>query len=121
MLIGAMLSISVISKGPEIGGSDTKKREVACAVSSNVCSYLKIKAFNYIPSSEFNAYLKQINVILSAVKKYRIFSLVANTIYIFFTVANKGCFDNLGLNFLQKRSGIHYSCLTLRYGRSQVK
>ena len=43
MLIGAMLSISVISKGPEIGGSDTKKREVACAVSSIV--YLKIKHF----------------------------------------------------------------------------
>ena len=37
----------------------------------------------FIPSSEFNAYLKQIKVILSAVKKYRIFSLVTNTIYIF--------------------------------------
>ena len=39
--------------------------------------------FNFIPSSEFSAYLKQIKVILSAVKKYRIFSLVTNTIYIF--------------------------------------
>ena len=29
------------------------------------------------------AYLKQIKVILSAMKKYRIFSLVTNTIYIF--------------------------------------
>ena len=29
------------------------------------------------------AYLKQINLILSAMKKYRIFSLVTNTIYIF--------------------------------------
>ena len=41
------------------------------------------------PSSEYNAYLKQIKVILSAVKKYCIFSLVMNTIYIFFTVANR--------------------------------
>ena len=38
---------------------------------------------NQPPSSEFNAYLKQIKVIFSAVKKYRIFSLVTNTIYIF--------------------------------------
>ena len=37
----------------------------------------------FIPSSEFNAYLKQIKVMLSALKKYRIFSLVTNTIYIF--------------------------------------
>ena len=36
-----------------------------------------------IPSSEFNAYLKQIKVLFSAVKRYRIFSLVTNTIYIF--------------------------------------
>ena len=53
----------------------------------------------FIPSSEVNAYLKQIKGILSAVKKYRIFSLVTNTIFIFFTVANRGCFDNLGLKF----------------------
>ena len=39
--------------------------------------------FYFIPSSEFNAYLKQIKVILSAVKKYRIFSLVKKTIFIF--------------------------------------
>ena len=32
----------------------------------------------FILSSEINAYLKQIKVILSAVKKYRIFSLVMN-------------------------------------------
>ena len=30
-----------------------------------------------------NAYLKQIKVVSSAVKKYRIFTLVTNTIYIF--------------------------------------
>ena len=44
------------------------------------CLILK---FIFIPCSEFNAYLKQIKVILSEVKKYRIFSLVTNTIYIF--------------------------------------
>ena len=48
-----------------------------------------IVSFYFIPSSEFNAYLKQIKVILSIVKKYRIFSLVTNTIYTFFTVANR--------------------------------
>ena len=37
----------------------------------------------FIQSSEFNAYLKQLKVILSAVKKYLIFSPVMNTIYIF--------------------------------------
>ena len=37
----------------------------------------------FIPSCEFNAYLKQTKVILSAVKKCQIFSLVTNTIYIF--------------------------------------
>ena len=41
------------------------------------------KHIYFIPSSESNAYRKQIKVILSAVKKYRIFSLVMNTIYIF--------------------------------------
>ena len=39
--------------------------------------------FYFIPISEFSAYLKQIKVILSGVKKYRIFLLVTNTIYIF--------------------------------------
>ena len=64
----------------------------------------------FILSSEFNAYLKQIKVILSVVKNYRIFfSLVTNTIYIFFTVANRGCFVNLGLTFFPKRSGMHRS------------
>ena len=40
----------------------------------------KRKRFCFIPSSEFNAYLKQIKVKLSAVK---IFSIVTNTINIF--------------------------------------
>ena len=39
--------------------------------------------FYFILSSEFNAYLKEIKMILFTVKKYRIFSLVTNTIYIF--------------------------------------
>ena len=47
-----------------------------------VCD-IESSSFYFIPSSEFNAYLKQIKVILSAVKKYRIFSLVTNMIYIF--------------------------------------
>ena len=42
-----------------------------------------------ILSSEFNAFLKQIKVILSTVKKYRVFPLVTNT-----TGANRGCFDS---------------------------
>ena len=84
---------------------------------------LSARAYNiyFILSSEFNAYLKQIKVILSAVKTYRICSLVTNTIYIFFTVANRGCFDNSGLNFFQKRSVMHHSYLTLRYGSMHVK
>ena len=41
------------------------------------------KIFYFIPSSESSAYLKQIKCILSAVKKYRIFSLVTDTIFIF--------------------------------------
>ena len=80
----------------------------------------EVKCFYFIPISEFNAHLKQTKVILSAVKKYRIFSLVINTIYIF-TVANRGCFDNVGLNSSRKRSGMHRSCLTLRYGSMHVK
>ena len=49
-----------------------------------ICDYTIYSIIIYfIPSSEFNAYLKQIKAILSAVKKYRIFSLVTNTIYIF--------------------------------------
>ena len=51
------------------------------SVSSRILKTKKLICF--IPSSESNAYLKQIKVILSAVKKYRIFSLVTNTIYIF--------------------------------------
>ena len=43
---------------------------------------IAIKSVYFIPSSVFNAYLTQIKVILSAVKKYRIFPLVTNTIYI---------------------------------------
>ena len=44
---------------------------------------VSIKLIYFIPSSESSAYLKQIKCILSAVKKYRIFSLVTDTIFIF--------------------------------------
>ena len=50
--------------------------------------------FYFIPSSEFNAYLKQIKVILSAVKKYRIFFTSDEYDLYFFAVANRGCFEN---------------------------
>ena len=78
-------------------------------------------SFYLIPSSEFNAYLKQIKVTLSAVKKISYFFTSDEYDLYFFTAANRGCFDNLGLNFFQKRSGRHCSCLTLRYGSRYVK
>ena len=71
--------------------------------------------FYFIPSSEFSAYLMQIKVVLSAVKKISYFFTSDEYDLYFFTVANRGCFDNLGLNFFQKRPGMHRSCLTLRY------
>ena len=37
----------------------------------------------FVPSSESNAYLMQIKVIFSTVKKYRIFPLVTSMIFIF--------------------------------------
>ena len=70
------------------------------------------KSYYFIPSGEFNAYLKYIKVILSVVKQYCIFSY---DLY-FFTVANRGCSGNLGLNFFQKRFIMHRFCLTLRNG-----
>ena len=75
----------------------------------------QVCTFYFIPSSEFNAYLKQVKVILSTVKKYRIFFTSDEYGLYFFTVANRGCFDNLGLNFFPKISGMHRSCLTSRY------
>ena len=79
------------------------------------------KNIYFIPSSEFNAYLKHIKVILSAVKKYRNFSLVTSTLYTvyFFTAAHRGCVDNLGLYLFQKRSGM--SDITLRMYAHQIK
>ena len=41
------------------------------------------RAFYFIPSSEVNAYLPLIKVLMFTLKKYRIFSLVKNTIFIF--------------------------------------
>ena len=64
----------------------------------------------FIPSSEFNAYLEQIKV----VDCLQFFTSDEYGLY-FFTVANRGYFDNLGFNFFPKRSGMHCFCLTLRY------
>ena len=44
----------------------------------------------FIPSSEFNTYLKQIKVILSAVKKYQIFFTSEEYDLYFFSVAKRG-------------------------------
>ena len=68
----------------------------------------------FIPSSEFNAYLKQISYIVCSEKISYFFTSDEYDLY-FFTGANRGCFDNVGLNFFQKRSGMHPFCLTLRY------
>ena len=87
---------------------------------SYACIYVYVLIY-FIPSSEWNAYLKQIKVILSAVKKYRIFFTSDEYCLYFFAVANRGCFDNLGPNFFQKRSVIHRFCLILRYGSTHVK
>ena len=51
----------------------------------------------FIPSSESSAYLKQIKGILSAVKKYRIFSLVTDTIFIFSLQQTEAVSTILGL------------------------
>ena len=57
-----------------------------------------VKYIYFIPSSESSAYLKQIKGILYAVKKYRIFSLVTNTIFIFFHCSKQRLFRQfLGL------------------------
>ena len=79
---------------------------------------VSIKLVYFILSSEINVYPKQIKVILSTVKNI-VFSLVTDSIYVFITVTNRGCFDNLGLHFFPKRSGMHPSCLTLSYGRKR--
>ena len=55
----------------------------------------------------FSAYVKQIKVILSTVKKYLIFFTSDEYDLYFFNVANKGCFDNSGLNFFPRRYGMH--------------
>ena len=54
----------------------TSSRREMCTLSVSNMIY-------FIPSSESSAYLKQIKCILSAVKKYRIFSLVTDTIFTF--------------------------------------
>ena len=81
---------------------------------------MKINEFYFIPSSEFHAYLKQIKVLFSAVKKISyVFTKDQYDIY-FFTAANKSCFENFGLNCLQIRFEMYRSCLTVRYGCMHV-
>ena len=73
-------------------------RSLAFFMQNNWCSIIhNFTHFYFIPSSEFNAYLKQIKVILSTVKKYRIFSLVTNTIYIFSLKQTEAVSTILGL------------------------
>ena len=52
-------------------------------------------AFCIMKTSEFNAYQMRIKLVFSTVKKYRIFSLVTYTIYIF-TVAKQWFLGNFG-------------------------
>ena len=75
----------------------------------------------FIHSSKFNVYLKQIKVILSTKKNIVFFTSDEFDLY-FDTVANRGYFDNFGLNFFPKRSGQHRSCLfMLRMHARQIK
>ena len=64
--------------------------------------------------------IKEKSVIVCSEKISYFFTSDGYDLY-FFTVANRSCLDNLGLNFFQKRSGMHRSCLTLRYGCTRVK
>ena len=80
-----------------------------------------MKYFYFIPSSEFNAYLKQVKKVIVCSETISYFFTGDEYDVYFFTVANRGCFDNLGLNFFQNRSELHRSCLTLCYGSTHVK
>ena len=84
----------------------------------------RLQRFDFFLRSEFSVNLKQIKLILSTVIKSYFHLIFFNSdeyaLY-FFTVANRDSFDSLGLNFFPKRSGMHRSCLTLRYGRTHVK
>ena len=82
----------------------------------------KVKYPLFIPSSEFNAYLKQIKVVLTTVKKYRIFSLVTNTIYIFHCSKQRH-FRQFRAKFLPEkvRNALFESDVTLRMYARQIK
>ena len=56
-------------------------------------------------------------------EKISYFSLVTNTIYTFFTVANRGYFDNLGLHFFLKKvwKALFLSDITLRMYARKIK
>ena len=57
--------------------------------------------FYFITSSEFNAYQMRVWY-FSTVKKYCIFSIVADTIYIF-TVAKQGFLSNFGTEIFYRK------------------
>ena len=52
-----------------------------------------LRSFYFIPSSEFNAYLKQISDIVYSEKISYFFTKDEYDVY-FFTVANGGCFNS---------------------------
>ena len=69
----------------------------------------------------FSAYVKQIKVILSTVKKYLIFFTSDEYDLYFFNVANKGCFDNSGLNFFPRRYGMHGNTVLVWHFATDVR
>ena len=75
-----------------------------CPLDVYPCQFTVRMVLYFIPSSEFNAYLKQIKVLLSAVKKISYFFTSDGYDLYYFTVVNRSCLDNVGLNFFQKRS-----------------
>ena len=77
---------------------------------------MQVSDFYFIASSEFNAYEMWVKIVFFySKKKYRIFSLVTDTIYIF-TLAKQGILDNFGTGiFYQKVLSEGYlSEITLR-------
>ena len=78
--------------------------------------------FHFILSSEFSAYIKQIKVILSAVKKISFFSLVLNTIYTFSLQQTEVVSKILSLIFSEKIwNAVFLSDITLRMCARQIK
>ena len=72
------------------------KKKLTLKVNLSIPIFCFHHIYYFVLSSEFNACLEQIKVILSTVKKNCNFSPVTNAIYVFFTVSYRGCFENLG-------------------------